>query len=88
LSKGRADAQDSCDKAIMSVAGGGLAVALGFVRPVSSPVWPSLLLAACGLFAFSLLGVVQSFRTSAKSFAKAMDQVDSQVDEDRISERG
>lgn len=84
LCKGRDDAQDGYDKAILSAAAGGLVVALGFVKTGASPIWPWLLLVAAASFAFSLLSVIHSFKTSGRSFDAAIAQVDSQVEDGLI----
>jgi hypothetical protein len=84
LVRGRDEAMASFDKAIMSMSGGALAIALGFVR-AKQPDWIWLLVASWILFTVSLLSILTSFLTSKGSFDSQLAQLDDvRVDEGRI----
>lgn len=84
LVQGRDDAQGSFDKAIMSLSGGALGIALGFVRTSGPPQLAAALWLAWACFIGSLLSTLLSFVTSGKSYDKALAQLSDNLDPDRI----
>ena len=84
LVQGRDDAQASFDKAIMTLSGGALGLALGFVRAGATPSWAPVLWVAWACFAGSLLSTLFSFRSSFRSFDSALEQLGSTLDRERI----
>jgi hypothetical protein len=81
LRVGSEQAQDSYDKAVMSIAAGALGIALGFIKPQGQPVWKGLFLFACACFILSLIAVLYSFWCSRKSFDKELADHDSKTRE-------
>lgn len=84
ICEGRDAAQDAYDKSILTVAGGALAVALGFVKTGGPPDSKWLLAVACALFAISLLSIIYSFKASRHSFDAQLAALDNRVDSEAV----
>lgn len=77
LCDNRDSSQDSYDKAVLTIAAGALALALGFVKPGGPVVVAKWLIwTACGCFMASLLTVILSYRLSFYGFTKQIRVVD------------
>jgi hypothetical protein len=79
---GRDDAQDSYDKAIVTVSGAALGIAVGLLGTTggkADPPFKWALVASWFFFGLSLVSTLVSFQTSAASFGKQLDQVDKGV---------
>lgn len=76
LCDGAAETQNEQDKAVMTLAGGGLGIALGFVRTPADPAMPLAFAVACVSFTASLVAVVFSFRASGAAFEAELAKLD------------
>lgn len=78
LVRARQEAEVAHDKAVMTLAGGGLLISIAFVRYVAgpSPSWPWLLAVSWLLFALSLICVFQSFLAGRNALDAAIRDLD------------
>jgi len=70
----RDDGMESYDKGILTVSGGALALAFGFVKTTGHPPHKWLLITSWVLFGLSLLSTLASFRSSHRSFDNLLRQ--------------
>jgi hypothetical protein len=84
ICEGRDAAQDAYDKAILTVSGGALAVALGLVKTEGAPNSKWLLAVACTLFAASLLSIIYSFKVSRHGFDAQLAALDKRIDVEAV----
>ena len=90
LVKCRHEASQDFDKAIMTLSGGALAIAIGFLHGGTNKglqlVW--CLITSWALFGVSLFSTLFSFRMSFHAFHRAIEQVDNQIDDGCIQREG
>jgi hypothetical protein len=90
LIKCRHEAEQNYDKAVMTLSGGALGIAIGFLHGSAERnlelVW--CLVASWVFFGLSLFSTLVSFRMSSRAYLRAIAQVDNQVDVDCIRREG